>query len=87
MHSKIRPAQGNHHDSQPGIHGSAPTSATVGVIVVLTVSPALALHLVTPGWIPLHYTSKQNLLQSEAATDLQRTKRGIFFQEPSNWMQ
>jgi len=46
----------------------------VGVIVVLTVSPILALHLVTPGWIPLHYTSQQNLLQSEAATALQSKK-------------
>lgn len=32
-------AQGSHHYSQLGIHGSAPISAAVGVIVVLTVSP------------------------------------------------
>jgi len=64
----------SHHYSQLGTHGAAPISAMVGVIVVLTVSPILALHLVTPGWIPLHYTSQQNLLQSEAATALQSKK-------------
>lgn len=77
----------SHHCSQLGIHGSAPISAAEGVIVVLTVSPILALHLVTLAYILLHYTSKQNLLQSKAETDLQYTKQGIIFQKPPNWMQ